>query len=229
MKQILILSAFIIIYSNIFSQETEKKEKSYFTFVGISCNDALIIGRFNGKSYFETADEVIAVPKLTNGIGAGIKLGFFGDNFSLEFGYIRTIHDYKAEIFYMPDTIKKISGKAYANVVKFFNIKSYTKLNNQFKFYYEFDFSGTWIKVKNVSYTYYYPDITGDATYGGLLLGVGAGINWAPAKRVFLNFGIRPLYYIGTDVKGKMGDNLNIKKFSNFRLTLDLGVSFFIK
>jgi len=231
MKKLFLILAISSIFFN--SRAQQLADSLFYGYIGVQYYDALLMGHFNGNSYFNPQGEMIGVPKLSNGMGGGIKLGYMLNTFSIELAYILTVHDHATTMFYdSADAVisKDTCGKAFVNALKIIDIKAYFNKGKKVEFYTEFNFGGTWIKVKNVSYAFSDSSKLGDATYGALLLGIGGGIIWCPAKRVGINLGVLPEWYIGTDVKGIKKENYEIEKFHNFRLAFDCGVTYnFIK
>ena len=144
----------------------------------------------------------------------------------MEFAYLLTVHDFTAEIPYEPDSIYIATGKAYLNVVKCLDFKLYSHISKNLFWYGGLDLSISWTNIKNISYSFSDQDKLGKATYSGLILGLEGGFLWNPMNKTSVFLGVSPAWQVESSLKGILRKKYNIKKFNNFRLGLDFGVTY---
>ncbi len=194
---------------------------SYRPYLGVSANNVLITGSFDGESYFAVDEEMILVPKLDPGFGFGVNGGIRFRNFALDFLYKHSLHT----CMFMDST----KGRASFNVIKYIGFKSYLGQSEIFQPFLDFDLSGTWMRVTNASYFESSPQVIEKATYGALIFGFGGGIALTFAQKFSFEIEALPAWYIGTDTKGIRKSNYEIQKFNNFKLDISASLIYYFK
>jgi len=196
-------------------------------FSGISCDNFMFFGAFNGKGYFVTPDnDIVLIPKVKPGIGAGFHLGFAFNRAEIELAYSQTFHSYTNG-----DTLV---GSGTTGYVRFMHVKGYLG-DKRIRPFWTLDFSGAWCSFKDAGFK----DISENfaeplyertkGIYGGIILGFGGGLSFSINDKLSLVLSVIPEWYKGTDVYIKKGNYYTPEKFSNFLLNNSIGLYYYFK
>lgn len=191
-------------------------------FIGVSGDNILLRGSYDGSSYFSTTNEIILVPRLDAGFGAGIQYGFNLGGGEFSFGY-------RIEKAGFTTVEPTISGTGTIHLIQFFGLKLFLAHSQEKKFrpYLDIDMTGSVAHFKDIAYTG--PTITDlkPANYGGIIFGAGLGGLVMLNSSLALDLRVLPEFYIGTDIKAKGSDRSEIKKFNNFMLLNSIGLNYY--
>ena len=197
-------------------------KKALQPYIGISADYILLTGSFDGKSFFQTTDETILVPKLSPSIGFGVQFGVKIGNGALDFAY----HISRMEYTSMVDGF---SGKSTNHFIRYLGFKRYFNSfeEKKVKPYLDFDLSMSFSHFEKISYSLNNQSDYKSANYGGVIIGAGIGSLINLTKNLALDFKVLPEVYIGTDVKPEGGTDYTIKKFNNFLLINSFGLNYY--
>lgn len=191
-------------------------------FIGISGDNLVLTGSYDGKSFFDTETGIILVPKIDPGFGAGITYGFSFGKAVLDFSYHLTRVNYTS-------LEPGFSGSASIHTVRYLGAKIYLghDLDRKLKPFIDIDLSVSYTKFGNISYTEGNSTDMKPATYGGIITGLGAGAEYMPGKKLAAVLTVLPEFYIGTDIKAEGSKRYEVKKFSNFMLLNSIGLRYY--
>ncbi|MFH0755657.1 MAG: hypothetical protein V2B15_00025 [Bacteroidota bacterium] len=220
-KKYEILFAVILLSSFqwLFSQDTEIKYS-----IGVSAGHLFLAGSFNGKSYFETDESILLVPKIESSFGMGGVLGVAFGGGALETGYFRYRSDYTTmEAGY--------TGHCTTHLIRIIGINKYFKAyaDRRVSPYMDFEMALSYSVFDKIAYPIGQVQDPGPATYGTLILGMGAGTLVRFSERLALDIKILPEYSMGTDIRVKGQDRYSITKFGNFLMHTTFGLKYFSK
>lgn len=178
-------------------------------------------GDFNGDTWFVTDAASIFVPEIEPGIALGGQFGVRFRRFSWDLGYQVSTHDY--------NHVEGFSGSLNMHNIKFFGITAYLrKSSGVLNPYIGFDFSGTWININEGAIGINsHEGESGKAYFGGLVTGLGLGIEVIPAKNFSLKIETIPSWLILTDVKGITKDYWEVEQFSGFKINGSVGLYYY--
>ena len=202
-------------------------------FTGIGISDVYLVGAYDGTSYFRTKDEYFAIPKLSNGVGPGLRLGILINNrLAMEFGYVITKHRYSAEIHTFagqdPDSgsVHKASGNVFVHAGNL-ALSGFYPINQALQLYASYlDFSISVENIEQASYAFSDTAAFGDVSYTAMVLGIEGGIAWNLTKKIRFNLGIFPAWHMVVAVKGITGEEYETEAISNFRLQSNFGITY---
>lgn len=192
-------------------------------FVGISSDYIFMAGNFDGKSYFTLpTDEIILVPKLNPAPGFGVQFGIRSKHTEFDWAY---------NISKMKYTSLKdgFSGTNTNHYIRLLGVKGFfgSSIEKKAKPYFYFDWSMATSHFEKLAYNPTVPSIFKSASYLGMIVGLGVGIQLNPNKHIALDLRVLPEYYFGTDIKSKGERDYPIKKFNNFLLINSFGINYY--
>ena len=172
----------------------------------------MVGGNFDGKSYFTTDAANILVPDIHNGFAYGLQFGLVTNNFSLDFDYHISIHD---AIHHVEGTNELIT----VNNVKFLGFSIYLNdKQHKIRPFVSFDLSGTWMRLRNGAYGINeYSGETDMARFGGIGIGLGAGLEFTIRENFSLKLTAVPSYLALTDVRGITKKYWEVSKFHSYK------------
>jgi opacity protein-like surface antigen len=218
MKKVFLFAPLAVLAMSIAAQDVKVSH-----FIGLTGDNLVFAGSFDGKSYFNTNTDIILVPKIEPGFGAGITYGFFVGKATIDFAYHLTRVEYTS----LEDGF---SGTANVNTIRYLGVKAFLGQTEGKKLrpYIDVDLSVSYTKFGHIAYSSGNLTESTPATYGGIIFGLGAGVEYLFAHSVALTLNVLPEVYMGTDIKRKGSDRYEVKKFTNFMLLNSLGMRFYI-
>jgi hypothetical protein len=207
----------IICFSDLKAQET-----SINAYLGLSADYIMLKGSFDGKSFFQTDSEIILVPALKPSPGFGAFFGIKMSRTAIDFAYHFSKMDYT--------TMEEgFSGKSTTHLIRYLGVKRYFRTSDKKKLkpYMDLDLSVSFSNFEKISYLHGDKSQFGSAKYGGVIFGVGMGVQIILSNKLALNFEVLPELYIGTDIKSEESKRYEIKKFNNFLLLNSLGICYY--
>jgi len=193
-------------------------------FIGISADNIILRGSFNGNSFFTTENEVILVPRIDPGYGAGFQYGFNLGGGIFDIGY----HLSRVN-FTTLDPL--VSGTGTIHLFRYLGLKMFLwpKSERKFKTYLDIDLAGSVSHFEKITYKDGITTNLTSANYGGIILGSGLGGQIALGNSLKLDLRILPEVYIGTDIRAKKSDRNEIHKFTNFLLVNSIGLNYYFR
>ncbi len=190
-------------------------------YLGASGGNFILLGKFNGSTYFESDEDIILVPKIQPSTGPGIVAGLRGPNGFFETYYFISRSGYTTmESGY--------SGTCTQHLVRLLGVGMYlTGQGNRLRPYYDMEMSVQFTRFEKVAYPIGLPDYPASALYSGLIFGMGGGVQWMLTDWLALDFRVLPEYYMGTDLRVKGRDRYSISRFGNLMLQSTLGLKFY--
>lgn len=191
-------------------------------FIGISADNIVLKGSFNGNSFFTTENEIILVPKLDPGFGAGFQYGFNLGGGIFDIGYHLSRVNFTT-------VDPSISGTGTIHLFRYLGLKMFLwpKSGKKFKPYLDIDLAGSVAHFEKITYKGGITTNLTSANFGGIILGSGLGGQLALGNSLVLDLRILPEVYIGTDIIAKKSDRAEINKFTNFLLVNSIGINYY--
>lgn len=198
------------------------QEIEILPYTGISTDYILLTGSFDGKSFFETDNETILVPKLKPAIGFGVQFGIRMGNGAVDFAYHITRMEYTS----LEDGF---SGNSTTHLIRYLSYKKYFSSFSGKKInpYLDIDLSVAFSHFEKISYLLYNQSDFRSANFAGVIFGAGLGTQINLTNNLALDFKVLPEIYIGTDIRAKDSKRYEIKKFNNFLLISSVGVNYY--
>ncbi|MFO7658500.1 MAG: hypothetical protein R6W78_15690 [Bacteroidales bacterium] len=216
MKKVVFLTCLFFSLTKVYSQDRNYGFAVGF-YSGIKVEYFTYQGDFNGKTFFYTDAAEIFVPKIEPGIAYGLQLGFKFRGASWDFGYQLSSHHYSHENGY--------SGTMLIHLIKCSGFTVYLNPPKKIRPYLGFDFSSTWMHIKDGAYGIdSYSGQNDKSYYGGLIFGLGAGLELNISKKFSFHLESIPSWLFLTDVKGITKKYWEVEKFSSFRPNISAGL-----
>lgn len=193
------------------------------TYIGLTFLYNSIGGNFNGDDYFDSGQELLFIPKVKShygfGVLVGIRVPYNNKNraFASELGYYRSTHDY---------TLFEVeAGGAIFNMLTL-NARLYFSANKAIQPFINGEIAYSWLIAKDCSITTIEPIRTGNASYPGLLLGVGGGIAYYIHPKVSIDAGIIFRFFMCSNAKGVLGETHDIESLLGISPNIILGIRY---
>jgi len=195
--------------------------RSYF---GITAGYSLITGSFNGSDFFQTDDHIVLVPKIKPSFGMGGVIGIGTNKFDLNIGYFITRSDYTS-------MDEGYAGKCTTHLIRFLGFTAYLNkyAESTVRPYFDVDLSIATSVFDKIAYSPSNIENPLRAKYGGIIIGMGAGILIKMSDKLALDIRVLPEYYIGSSIRVKGYKFYNIEKFGNFLLQSTVGIKYYFK
>jgi len=193
-------------------------------YLGVSAGNAILAGSFDGKTFFQTDEDMMLVPKIKPAFGFGGVLGLRVNNGAGEIGY----YYYKSEYTTMDGDY---SGNCVTHLIRILGITKYLNAyaDRTVSPYFDVDMSLSYSVCEKIAYPIGFIGEPISGNYGGFIIGVGGGILVNFSKKLVMDIKILPEYYTGTDIRVKGRDRYEITKFSNLLLQSTIGFKYFFK
>ena len=123
------------------------------------------------------------------------------------------------------------SGKCTTHLIRFLG---FTKYFNKYaegivRPYIDIDFSVSWSNFNKIAYPLNNIEEPLSARYGGIIVGLGAGILIKISNKLAIDIRVLPEYYVGSSIRVKGYEFYNIKGFGNFLLQNAIGIKYYCK
>lgn len=192
------------------------------TYIGLTFLYNSIGGDFNGEDYFDSGQELLFIPKVKSNYGFGVSVGRrvpFNKNLGLasELGYYRSTHDY---------TLLEVEGgEAIFNMLTL-NARLYFSANKAIQPFINSEVAWAWLIAKDCSITTIEPIRTGNASFSGLVLGVGGGIAYYIHPKVSIDAGIIFRFFMCGNAKGVLRETHDIESLLGISPNIILGIRY---
>jgi hypothetical protein len=194
-------------------------------FLGLSADYVLLTGNYDGTSYFSLPDqEIVLVPKLAASPGFGVQFGIRGKRMEFDWAYNLAMMKYTT-------STEGFSGTSYNHLIRVLGFKAYVgkSYEKQLMPFIYFDWSLLTSHFSKLSYVAVGQTVTNtkSVNYNGMLIGLGAGLQYNTQKNLSFELKILPEYDFGTDLRSKGGTDYTIKSFKNFLLISSIGFNYY--
>lgn len=192
------------------------------TYIGLTFLYNSIGGHFNGEDYFDSGQELLFIPKVKSNYGFGVSVGKrvpFNKNLGMvsELGYYRSTHDY---------TLLEVEGgEAIFNMLTL-KPRLYFSANKAIQPFINGELAWAWLIAKDCSITTIEPIRTGNASFSGLVLGVGGGIAYYIHPKVSIDAGIIFRFFMCANAKGVLRETHDIETLLGISPNIILGIRY---
>jgi len=203
---------------------TRAQETLIRPFLGVTAGYNLIAGSYDGESFFQTDEDIMLVPAISPAFGVGGVMGLAYEKFTIDFGY----HYARSAYTTMEDGY---SGDCTTHLVRFLGAKRYFNAyaDRTVSPYLDFDLTLAYNNLDKIAYPLGSMGDPVRGRYGGIMIGLGAGVRIRLADKLAADLRILPEYYLGTDIRVKGRDWYQISKFGNFLLHNTLGLKYYFR
>lgn len=199
-----------------FSQE-QTKALPFSFYTGLYTGYFTLGSAFDGQSYFYTDEAVIYVPKIEPGLAYGIQFGLRFKSGSWDMGYQFSLNRY-SHSDYTPGTLR------FHNI-KLLGLTFYLNNSEKLRPYIVTDASMAWFNIEDgATGRDSYTGQTGKSYFSGVVLGLGAGIEWKIYKKLSFRLEAMPEWFKLSNVKGITKEYWDVKKFSCLKLNASAGL-----
>ncbi|MCK4646188.1 MAG: hypothetical protein KAU46_08040 [Candidatus Aminicenantes bacterium] len=192
-------------------------------YFGLTYGYNSIGGDFDGQKYFDFEEETILVPKVKSGSGVGIVLGSKfklkrNKCIALELAHYNSTHD-NARVW-------AEAGSVFFNMF-ILNVKYNFLANKITQPFFNGELALSKLRVEGGSlFGTNEVAIYGDASYGGLSVGFGGGIEYCPHPKVSVNLGVIFRFLIVYSVKGEFIETSNIETLMSISPNITIGLNY---